>query len=119
MDNTFVTADHIFTGRPQDTDGRLQKELRAYDLLDQLCIPYERLDHSAAFTIEDCHGADRLLGIDICKNLFLRNTQKTNFYLLMMPGEKKFRTSFLSKQIGSARLSFGEPSYMEEFLEQM
>ncbi len=117
MDNISVTTDHLFSGRPQDTRGRLTKELRTYDLLDQLCIPYERLDHSAAFTIEDCHGADRLLGIDICKNLFLRNAQKSSFYLLMMPGDKKFRTALLSRQIGSARLSFGEPQYMEKFLD--
>lgn len=117
MDNPSPAPGCLFSGRPQDTAGRLPKELRTYDLLDQLHIPYERADHQAAFTIEACHEVDALLGIHVCKNLFLRNAQKTSFYLLMMPGEKKFRTALLSKQIGSARLSFGEPEFMEELLD--
>ena len=75
------------------------------------------MDHDAAATIEDCHDVESLLGITICKNLFLCNAQKTNFYLLMMPGGKKFKTKNLSKQIGSARLSFADGTYMEQFLD--
>ena len=83
--------------------GRLPKEMAVYELLEKLEIPYLRLD--------------QLLGIHICKNLFLCNTQKTDFYLLMMPGEKKFKTKELSSQIGSARLSFAGSEFMEEFLD--
>lgn len=107
----------LYTGRPADTAGRLPKEIRTYDLLDQLGILYERLDHDPTATIQDCHDVDQLLGIEICKNLFLCNAQKTDFYLLMMPGTKKFKTAILSKQIGSARLSFAGPEYMQEFLD--
>ncbi len=107
----------LYTGRPADTTGRLPKEIRTYDLLDSLGVPYQRLDHDAMPTIEACQDVDRRLGIDICKNLFLRNAQKTAFYLLLLPGTKKFRTAVLSKQIGSARLSFAEPEFMEEFLD--
>ena len=106
----------IYTGRPADCTGRLPAEIRTYDLLDSLGIPYWRVDHDAAATIEACQEVDKLLDINICKNLFLCNTQKTDFYLLMMPGEKKFKTARLSKQIGSARLSFAGPDYMEQFL---
>lgn len=97
-------------------EGRTAKELAVYDLLESLNIPYERVDHEAAASIEDCHNVDKLLGIHICKNLFLCNSQKTAFYLLVMPGEKKFLTKNLSKQIGSARLSFAGAEYMERFL---
>lgn len=107
----------LYEGRPADCSGRLDKEIRTYDLLDQLKIPYKRLDHDAMPTIEACHQVDRLLGIEICKNLFLTNAQKTRFYLLLMPGTKKFKTKDLSKQIGSARLSFAGPEYMERFLD--
>lgn len=107
----------LYTGRPADTEGRLPREIRAYDLLDKLKIPYQRLDHTATYTIEACHDIDQRLGIEICKNLFLCNAQKTSFYLLMMPGGKKFRTAVLSKEIGSARLSFASPEYMEQFLD--
>lgn len=97
-------------------EGRLAKEMAVYDLLEELHIPYVRVDHEEAASIEDCHNVDKLLGIQICKNLFLCNSQKTAFYLLLMPGEKKFLTKDLSKQIGSARLSFAGAEYMERFL---
>lgn len=107
----------LYTGRPDDESNRLPKELRTYDLLDQLDIPYWRVDHDVTNTIEACCGVDELLGTEMCKNLFLCNAQKTDFYLLLMPGNKKFKTSRLSKQIGSARLSFAGPEFMEEFLD--
>ena len=103
------------TTKPSPED-RLAKEMAVYDLLEELHIPYERVDHEEAASIEDCHNVDKLLGIQICKNLFLCNSQKTAFYLLLMPGEKKFLTKDLSKQIGSARLSFAGAEYMEKFL---
>lgn len=105
----------LYTGRPQP-EGRLPKELAVYDLLDALRIPYERVDHERADTVECCRAVEAVLGISICKNLFLCNRQKTDFYLLLMPGDKPFKTKDLSSQIGSARLSFGEPCYLEEFL---
>lgn len=107
----------IFEGRPENTPNRLDKEIRTYDLLDSLHIPYQRIDHEAMPTIEACHDVDKRLGIHVCKNLFLCNTQKTNFYLLMMPGEKKFQTKVVSKQLGVARLSFAPEEYMLELLD--
>lgn len=104
-------------GRPADTAGRLEKEIRTYDLLDCLGVEYERIDHEPAMTMEDCKEVDQLLEAVICKNLFLCNRQKTAFYLLMIPDTKVFHTKDLSAQIGSARLSFAKPEYMEEFLD--
>ena len=104
-------------GRPADNAGRLEKEIRSYDLLDSLGIEYERIDHDPAMTMEICEEIDRVLGATICKNLFLCNRQQTDFYLLMMPGDKPFKTKDLSAQIGSSRLSFGNPENMEEFLD--
>ncbi len=107
----------LYTGRPADETGRSAKEIRTYDLLDQLNITYQRIDHDATATVESCHDIDKRLGIEICKNLFLCNAQKTSFYLLMMPGGKKFKTAALSRQIGSARLSFAGPEFMEQYLD--
>ena len=105
-------------GRPSNTTGRLQKEIRTYDLLDQLGIEYERVDHEAAETMEACAAVDEILApATICKNLFLCNTQKTKFYLLMIRGDKKFKTKEISHQINSARLSFAPPEFMERFLD--
>lgn len=99
------------------SEGRLEKEMRVYGLLDQLGISYLRTDHEAAGTMEDCNEIDRILDVLICKNLFLCNRQKTKFYLLMMPGDKPFKTKELSAQIHSARLSFAPEEYMEEYLD--
>ena len=104
-------------GRPQDTNTREERERRTYDFLDKLGIAYDRVDHAPADTMEDCLAVDAALGAPMCKNLFLCNRQKTDFYLLMMPGDKPFRTKELSAQIGSARLSFAEASFMEQYLD--
>ncbi len=103
-------------GKPSPK-GRLPKEMAVYELLEKLEIPYLRLDHGVTASVEDCHNVDRLLGIHICKNLFLCNAQKTDFYMLMMPGTKKFKTKELSAQIHSARLSFADAEHMEAFLD--
>ena len=104
-------------GRPLDCTGRLEKEVRVYDLLDGLGIEYQRIDHAAAMTMEDCADIDEKLDAVICKNLLLCNRQCTSFYLLMIPGDKVFKTSVLSKQIGSSRLSFAGAEYMEAYLD--
>lgn len=106
-------------GRPENTDNRLDKEIRVYDFLDKLGVQYQRIDHEAAMTMEACGEIDRVLGDNttICKNLFLCNRQETDFYLLLMPGDKPFKTKDLSAQIHSARLSFAKPEYMEKYLD--
>ena len=104
-------------GRPQDWAERLPKEQRVYELLDSLAIDYQRIDHEAAMTMEACQEIDRVLEAGICKNLLLCNRQCTVFYLLMLPGDKVFKTKELSAQIGSSRLSFADGSYMEKFLD--
>lgn len=106
----------IYHGRPKHDEGRLEKELEVYDLLDKLGISYERVDHEALQTIEACQKVDETLGISICKNLFLCNRQKTAYYLLLLPGYKALKTKELSKQIPTSRLSFASGEDMEEYL---
>ena len=104
-------------GRPASNEGRLDKEIRCYRLLDSLGVEYRRIDHEAANTMEACAAIDEALGATICKNLLLCNRQETVFYMLLTPGEKVFKTSELSKKIGSSRLSFAKGEYMERFLD--
>ena len=106
-----------YEGRPGNVPERLEKEQRCYALLDELQIPYARVDHEHADTIEACEAVEQVLGEKICKNLFLCNRQKTQFYLLMMEGEKVFKTKDLSKQLGVARLSFADAADMERYLD--
>ena len=107
----------LIKGRPANESDRLAKEIRVYDLLDKLGMDYYRTDHEPATTMKVCNDIDKILGALICKNLFLCNRQKTQFYLLMMPGDKTFKTKDLSRQINSARLSFADEEYMEKYLD--
>ena len=107
----------LLTGRPENCRDRLPKEIRVYDLLDALGVAYQRIDHEAAMTMEACAAIDEALDAVICKNLLLCNRQQTDFYLLMIPGDKQFKTSALSKQIGSSRLSFASAEHMERLLD--
>lgn len=107
----------LLKGRPENCEERQSREIRTYDFLDNLGIEYERTDHEAAATMEVCNEIDKILDVTICKNLFLCNKQKTKFYLLMMLGDKKFKTKELSSQINSARLSFASPEDMLKYLD--
>ena len=103
-----------YSGRPAEK--RSEQEEAIYDKLDALGIAYDRVDHDAANTMEDCLLIESTLGGKICKNLFLCNRQETDFYLLMMPGGKPFKTKYLSAQLGCARLSFANAEHMAELL---
>ena len=105
----------LVEGRPQDK--RIDKEERVYDLLDQLNIDYQRIDHEEANTMEICLEIEKTLKSTICKNLFLVNSNKSQYYLLMLKENKKFKTKVISKQINSSRLSFGSDEKMLEYLD--
>ena len=107
----------LLHGRPENMEGRLPKEVRVYDFLDNLGIEYDRVDHEAAMTMEACIAIDEAMATTMCKNLMLCNRQCTDFYILLTPGDKKFKTNVLSKQIGTSRLSFADGTYMEQFLD--
>lgn len=107
----------LIKGRPDNCEGRLDREVRVYDFLDSLGIEYFRTDHEEANTMEVCNEIDKVLGTLICKNLFLCNRQKTDFYLLMMPGDKPFKTKDITKQLGCSRLSFADSEAMLEYLD--
>ena len=104
-------------GAPKNIEERLPKEARVYAFLDSLGIEYDRVDHEPAMTMEACEEVDKALGAVMCKNLFLSNRQETVFYLLLIPGDKPFKTKDLSSQLGVARLSFGRAEFMEEYLD--
>ena len=106
---------NVYTGRP--TNDRIPQELAIYDRLEELNIPFVRADHDRADTIEVCEEVEKVMGSKICKNLFLCNRQQTQFYLLMMPGDKPFKTKYLSAQLGCARLSLADAGHMEQYLQ--
>lgn len=106
----------IYTTTPTNLSSRTEMEQRSFALLDELNISYTYVDHAPALTMEDCGAIDEVLGVKMCKNLVLCNRQKTDYYLLLMPGDKVFKTKELSAQINAARLSFASGEAMEELL---
>ncbi len=106
----------LFDGIPDNISSREKRESRVYELLDSIGIPYTRTDHSPAMTMEDCKAVDDVLGVVMCKNLFLCNRQKTSFYLLLIPGDKAFRTKEFSAALGISRVSFADEEDMERLL---
>ena len=109
-----MTISEIYTSAPAQAS--CEAAARVFALLDELGIPYSRVEHDVADTMEDCALISDVLGIRICKNLVLCNRQKTSFYLLTMPEDKPFLTKNLSHQIGSSRLSFAPAEDMERLL---
>lgn len=105
------------TGRPVSNEGRIENEIKTYDFLDRLGVCYERIDHAPAMTMEDCAEVDLALEATVCKNLVLCNRQQTVFYLLMIPGDKRFSTKELSHQLGVSRLSFVGPELLKSLLD--
>lgn len=111
----FATS--IYEGRPAEgNENRTEAELAVYDFLDRIGLRYTTLCHPAAFTMEECEAVRRDIGAPVFKNLFLTNRRQTDFYLLMIPADKPFKTKYLSSQLGCARLSFASAEKMEELL---
>ena len=94
----------VYNGAPAES--RSDVENRVYESLARLEIPFTRVDHEAAFTMEDCAAISAALEVHICKNLLLTPRNRSAFYLLCLPAEKPFSTKTFSKLIGSSRLSF-------------
>ena len=94
----------VYTGAPAER--RSEVENRVYECLARLDIPFTRVDHEAAFTMEDCAAISETLDVSICKNLLLTPRNRSAFYLLCLPADKPFSTKDFSKLIGSSRLSF-------------
>lgn len=107
----------LINGRPQNSYNRLPQEQRVYDLFDQLGLEYIVVDHAPAMTMNDIVDVEKKLDVKICKNLFLVNSNKSQYYLCMLPGHKKFKTKEISKQIQSSRLSFAGDDKMKEYLD--
>jgi len=109
----------LVKGRPIDKSRRLDREVRVYDRLDELGIEYYRVDHidQPAMTMEACQEIDKVMGTTMVKNLFLCNRQETDFYLLLMPDDKPFKTKEITAQLECARLSFAKPEYMLKYLD--
>ena len=94
-----------------------QSRMEVLAFLDKIAIPYEYHEHERAHTIEDCLKMSFITSdVTICRNILLCNRQQTAHYLLLLRPHTPFRTSVVSKLLGSSRLSFAPVDTLEEKL---
>ena len=84
--------------------------------LDSHNITYARHEHPPVFTVEDglAHTA-RIPGM-ACKNLFLRDQNKTRYLLAVIPANKRADLKSLALVTSVSKLSFASPKDLEEKL---
>lgn len=104
----------VTTQLPSDERGKLETEV--YERLSRLGIAFERVDNDSISTMEECDEVGKVLGTEICKTILACTRNKSEYYLVIMPGDKRFESKIASKAIGSSRLSFASAEDMEELL---
>ncbi|MBV7276096.1 prolyl-tRNA synthetase associated domain-containing protein [Clostridium sp. PL3] len=109
----FIVSD-IYTTAPSEFKTELQE--KTYHTLNDLHIPFERVDTDEAITMEDCVQIDKKLDMKMVKTLFLCNRQQTAFYLFITVGDKPFKSKEFSNALGVARVSFAPADLMEKML---
>lgn len=87
-----------------------------YQLLNKLHIQYDKVEHPPLFTCEDNKKYNIKFDAIVCKNLFIRNSNKSHYYLVALPLEKRVDLKLLQMLLGEKRLSFGNENVLEEKL---
>ena len=109
----FYVSD-VYTTSPEKFKNELQEKV--YKTLGKLFIKFERVETDEAITMEDCIEIDKKLNMKMVKTLFVTNRQKTNFYLFITCGNKRFDSKRFSSELNISRVSFADSSLMEEIL---
>lgn len=104
----------IYTSAPLEERSSL--EMKTYQILDKLNIKYERIDHEAVSSMEECVEVNKKLKVEIRKNIFLCNSKKTTFFLFVLPANKPFDTKKFCQKLGLSHVSFANEEYMEKYL---
>lgn len=98
------------------SDERSETEKKVFALLEEKGVPFERVDNDSISTMEECEEVGKVLGTEICKSILACTRNKSEYYLIILPGDKRFVSKFASKDIGASRLSFASAEDMEELL---
>ena len=90
--------------------------MNIYDILRELNIRYEEIEHKAVYTIEEAMQEDipsKIEGIE-CKNLFVKS--KTRYYLIFLKAEKRADLKAIANLVGEAKLSFANEEELKNSL---
>ncbi len=109
----FYISD-IYKTPPEEFKTLLQE--KTYAALQQLKIPFERVETDEAITMEDCILINEKLDMKMVKTLFLCNRQKTLFFIYVTCGDKSFHSGEFSKAMNCSRVSFASEDLFLEML---
>ena len=98
----------VMTSAPQDERGAL--ETKTYQELERLNIKYERVDNDTVEAMEECVEISKKLGAEIRKTIVVCNRQKTQFFLVILPANKRFDSKLFAAMMHTARVSFASPA---------
>ena len=94
----------------------LPQEAAAFDALERLGIDHDRVSSEPADNMEKCAAVSAVLGMPICKNLFLRDAKGKQHYLVSVPDERHVDLKWLSAALGTSKLSFASAERLEKYL---
>ena len=90
--------------------------MNIYDILKELDIRYEEIEHKAIYTAEEAlqeNIANRIDGIG-CKNLFVKS--KNKYYLIFIKAEKRAELKLVEELLNETRLSFASEKELKDIL---
>lgn len=94
------------------------KAQKVYDLLNELSIKFEIVEHEPAFTVEEM---EKVLPADmdaqVCKNLFLRDQKGKKHYLVVMAKEKAFNLRKFEESQRFKKMSFASEKRLQKYLD--
>jgi Ala-tRNA(Pro) deacylase len=93
-----------------------ENEKQVYAVLDELAILYERYSHVAVYTVAEAKKVDREIAGKHCKNLFLKDKKREDYYLVILPGEKRADLAALARQAGAGGFTFASEEKLREYL---
>ncbi len=87
-----------------------------YESLTKLQISFEQVNTDEAISMEDCTWINQKLDMKMVITLFLCNSKKTKFYLLITTADKPFKSKDFSNALDISRVSFAPAELMESIL---
>lgn len=99
---------------PEDARGAL--ETKTYEELTRLGIKFERVDNDPVEAMDECTEIAGKLGTEIRKTIVVCNRQKTQYYLVILPADKRFDSKRFAQMMQCARVSFASAEDMESIL---
>ncbi len=104
----------VFDGAPEDKRGEL--ETKVYAEFKELGIDFKRVDNDEAISMEECVEISNTWGAEIRRTVVVCNRQTTNYYLVVMPADKRFDTKTFAHNMECARVSFASEEDMIKIL---